>query len=185
MPRYFRKVFQIKATDSPNVKAGLLLRRLGRDEGQVIIPGVLPLHDYEKRRATWDPVRQQIGLDAEFPEDKGTKLYPPLWLDHSARVANARRTAPKGSSLTYAYPRFMGIDPGEGGADSVWVVGDRDGIIQLVSIITPDTNQIPLKTVELMNLHHIRSEDVVFDRGGGGKQHADRLRAMGLAVRSV
>jgi hypothetical protein len=58
-------------------------------------------------------------------------------------------------------------------------------LIRLVSIKTPDTSTIPNMTIALMKEHQVPAECVGFDRGGGGKQHADALRAMGYPVRTI
>src|SRR5690606_23172595 len=57
--RYYRKVIQIKGSDSPNVRAK-----------KHILDGVLDYHEYVKRRTTWPKQRQVIGLDAEFFQDE-------------------------------------------------------------------------------------------------------------------
>ena len=65
--RYFRRVIRIKATDSPNVRLGLAQDRAGLTvTDEILVPGVLTYAEYRKRRATWDRVRQCIGLDGEF-----------------------------------------------------------------------------------------------------------------------
>jgi hypothetical protein len=50
---------------------------------------------------------------------------------------------------------------------------------------TPDTSMITGKTLALMRQHNLKAEQVMFDAGGGGRQHADRLRSQGFAVRTV
>jgi len=79
----------------------------------------------------------------------------------------------------------MGVDTAEGGGQTVWGVIDEYGIIELVSLKTPDTSIITGNTLALMKKHRLGDEQVLFDRGGGGKQHSDRLRAQGHNVRSV
>jgi hypothetical protein len=44
---------------------------------------------------------------------------------------------------------------------------------------------IPGKTLALMREWQVRPENVLFDRGGGGKQHVDLLRKQGYNVRTV
>jgi hypothetical protein len=80
--------------------------------------------------------------------------------------------------------KAMGIDPAEGGDKSVWSIIDEHGLMELISMKTPDTNVIPNTTIALMQQYNIPADKVAFDRGGGGKQHADRLRAQGYMVRS-
>lgn len=176
---YYRKVIHICAEDSPNVKLALRERALGLDpSGRIIVHGVLPWQDYVKRRTYWDPIRQCIGLDGKFYKGAELMLFPPTWLDYSElldkTLQGARRIA-----------AGMGIDPGEGGANTAISVVDRHGLLELWSQPTPDTNVIHLKVIEMMNKWALMPERVVFDRGGGGKQIADRMRAMGIGVRTV
>lgn len=168
MPRYFRKVIRITALDSPNVIAK-------RD----VLPGLISYREYLKRLKTWDRVRQCIGLMGEFYEGAEFLLFPPEWLNRAESVAQSR--IPPHQSMT----RWMGIDPGEGGDDSSWAVIDRLGLIHLEAFQTPNTAMIVGHTIGLMDRYQVPSENVLFDRGGGGKEHADRLVAMGKKVRAV
>lgn len=178
---YHRRVIKIRATDSPNVRLGL--EQAARGEApthEVLIPGVLPYADYLQRRATWDPVRQMIGLDAEFYEGAELMLYPVDWLNqaeqrHAALVATGRQRR----------ARAIGCDPGEGVASSAWAVVDEYGLIELLSLRTPDTTVIPDTTLMLMRKYGVPALRVCLDRGGGGKQHADTLRRRGHQVRTV
>jgi hypothetical protein len=63
--------------------------------------------------------------------------------------------------------------------------GNRYGLKELTSRKTPDTNDIVKEAKAFMLRHNVPPEMVVFDRGGGGKQHADRLRSEGYRVRTV
>lgn len=174
MPRWFRRVIQIKAEDSPNVKAGLE----GRLDSHVPVPGVLSYAEYLERRATWDPIRQTVGLDAEFYEGAELKLVPARWLKEAAEYAKER------PPVSPALRRWMGVDPAEGGDDTCWVIIDRHGVLFVLRLKTNDTNVVYGKTLELMQRFGVAAEDVAFDRGGG-KEHADRLRAAGHNVRTV
>src|SRR3990167_5316140 len=92
------------------------------------------------------------------------------------------------SATGFQYPivkTAMGVDSGEGTADTAWSVIDEKGLIELVSIKTPNTYEIGNRTLGLMRQYGISSDRIVFDRGGGGLQHADRLRAEGYGVRTV
>ena len=62
---------------------------------------------------------------------------------------------------------------------------DQFGIIEQISLKTPDTTVITATTLGLMRKHNLRGKQVYFDRGGGGKQHADRVRAQGYNVQTV
>lgn len=178
MEPVFRHVMRIKATDSPNVKLGLLQSKLGKPpSGERLYPGVVSWADYQFRLATWDDNRKTVGLLAEWYEGAELLLYPLPWLQRAALVEHYIRCK--------NYPaEAMGIDPGEGAANSAWAVVNRYGLKEMHSFKTPDTNQIIDKTLELIHQHHIPGEKVYLDRGSG-KQHADRLRRMGYAVATV
>lgn len=180
-PTFYRKILRIRAEDSPNVKLGLEEERLwGAATGRVILPGVLPYDEYRKRRDTWDAVRQSIGLDAEFWEGAETLLYPPMWLNAAEAAADelARARTPR-------IAKAIGIDPAEGGDKTSMAACDEYGLIEVVARKTPNTNVIHAEAIAFGRRHNVRPEDWVFDRGGGGQQHADRLRGMGFNVRTV
>lgn len=177
--RYWRKVIRIRAVDSPNVRLAMMEQQLGRPVSNTIVtPGVLTWEQYQKRRETWDPVRQCIGLDAQFWEGSELLLFPPDWLNRAEQVAADQVGRTRKAAA-------IGCDPGEGGANSAWSVIDDHGLIDLLSLKTPDTTFIPNFTIQLMAKHGIPPSKVCIDRGGGGKQHADVLRAKGYGVRTV
>jgi hypothetical protein len=177
--RCYRRVIKVAATDSPSVQLGLMERKHGRTPtGRVVVPGVLPYHEYEKRLATWDEIRRCIGLGGDFYEGAELLLFPPTWLSRAEDLARALEGIPREA-------RAVGCDPGEGGADTAWSVVDHLGLIEQISMPTPDTSVIVGQTLALMHRHGVRAEDVAFDRGGGGKQIADQLRSQGYNVRTV
>lgn len=141
---------------------------------EALVPGVLTYDAYKTRLATWDEVRKCIGLWGQFWEGAATLLYPPVWLN------DAERRSTDSSGLNY-----LGVDSGEGGDDSSWAVVNRSGLRCLVSKSTPDTTVVPSTTMQLMTEYKVPPENVVLDAGGGGKQHADWLRARGFRVRTV
>jgi hypothetical protein len=178
-PRCYRRVIKITGEDSPNVKAGLLYRRYGRDPlGEILIPGVLPWDDYLKRLETWDPVRICVGIKAEFWEGADALLFPPQWLNRAEDLHRTLVGMPRRG-------KALGVDPGEGVANTSWTVVDDLGLIEQVSMVTPDTAVIVGHTKALAETWHVPPEDIVFDRGGGGKQIADLLRSQGWNVRTV
>ena len=128
----------------------------------------------------WDVVLQSIGLDATFYEGASVLLFPPEWLNRASVIAARLDALGKKRQA-----RAIGVDPAEGGDSSVWSVVDELGVIELLSIKTPDTSVIPTTTMNLMQKYRVPAENVVFDRGGGGKQHADALRKLGQFVRTV
>src|SRR3990167_7347912 len=179
MVRHYRKVIRIRATDSPNVRLALEeIARGCRPAGGVLVNGLLPYDEYLKRRATWDPIRQKIGLDAEFYVGAELLLFPPDWLNGAEERAREL-------GLRWRKAEAIGIDPAEGGDKTAMAAVDRKGLVKLVSRQTPDTTDITKEAVAFMREYQCPTENVVFDRGGGGKQHADRLRKMGYNVRTV
>lgn len=168
-PSHHRRVITIQAADSPNVRAG-----------KEVIPGLLTAEEYAHRLATWDEVRKEIGLFARFWMGAQLLLFPPDWLDLAERNWNnvqafgGRRQA-----------KAIGCDPGEGGANSSWAVIDELGVIELRAEKTPDTTDVTDVSEELLKQHRVPAEMLMFDSGGGGKQHADRMRQLGHEVRVV
>lgn len=161
------------------MRLGLEQVRLGLPvTDEIITPGVLTYGEYVKRRATWDRVRQCIGLDGLFYEGGELLLFPPLWLDRAEGAdlyALCQRTATEA----------IGIDTAEGGDKTAMAATNRYGLKELVSRQTPDTNVIVGEAAAFAMKHNVPWTRVVFDRGGGGKEHADRMRARGKMVRTV
>lgn len=179
--RYFRRVLKIRAQDSPNVRhAEALLARGIQPDDKDILPGVLSYPLYRRRKATWDAIRQKVGLDAEFYEGAHLLLFPPDWLDFSHRLHDQYL-----SQRVNRQAEAIGIDPAEGGDETAMCAVDKLGIIDLVSKKTPDTSVITAEALAFMQYHRVPPEKTIFDRGGGGKQHADRLRQMGWNVTTV
>lgn len=178
---YYRKVIKIRAEDSPNV---ILARRqiaAGMEPtNTIIVPGVKSWAKYCQDRVLWDPILQTIGLDAEFYEGAENLLYPPEWLNraeelHDAMVARKfKRTA-----------KAMGVDPAAGGDKTAIAIIDEFGLIELLAIPTPDTSVIPTTVLRKMREYNLKPEQILFDLGGGGQQHVDRLRAQGYNVKGV
>lgn len=177
--RYYRKVIRITAEDSPNVQyaKGQIANGIQPDNRE-IVPGVLPYSLYVKRRATWDEIRQCVGLDGQFYKGKEILLYPPAWTARAQALALALRGKPRQALA-------IGIDPAEGGDKTSMGAVDMLGLIEMVSRKTPDTSDVTDEALAFAIKHKVRWENVIFDRGGGGKQHADRLRKDGYPVRTV
>lgn len=172
---YVRKVIKIKAEQSPNVRYGMAEVRAGKEPTDtIIVPGVKTHSDYVKHRSLWDKIKQCVSLDADFYEGAEVLMFPPAWLDAAERRAaelTARREPRKAKA--------MGIDPAEGGDSSVWTIIDEYGVIAQISKKTPNTAFIPNYTIALGNEYNIPSEKWIFDRGGGGYEHASTLRERG------
>lgn len=178
---HYRRVIHIAAEDSPNVKLGLWEREQGREpSGRMVLEGVLPWDVYCQRRATWDKVRQCIGLDGRFYRGAEVLMYPPTWLNRAEEIA--RRLD---ESRIVRIARGVGVDTGEGVADTVWTAVDEFGLIAQRSRKTPNTASIKGETVAFLTEHQCPPERCCFDRGGGGLQVADELREMGYPVRTV
>lgn len=175
----YRRVIRIRGEDSPNVRLAHGQRRKGEvPTGEILVPGVLPYREYIKRRRIWDPIKQCIGLDAEFWEGAEVLMFPPLALQTSARLADILR-------FRVRQALAVGVDTGEGRSNTCWTAGDRLGVIEQESMRTPDTSVIARRTKAFIRKHRVEPENVLFDRGGGGKQIADMLRAEGYMVRTV
>lgn len=212
-----RKVIQIKAQDSPNVKLaiaeikaglrkpepGLILTddqywgEYSKEEYEylveqweqknkknppekIIVPGVLGFNKYLENRFVWDRVQQTVRLDAEFYKGAEVMMFPITWLDAAEEYHRELLEAGR-----QRVGRTIGVDSAQGGDNTSWAVCDDYGLLELVSKKTPDTSVIPTETIELMRKYNVKSENVLFDAGGGGKQHADILRSQGYLVRLV
>jgi hypothetical protein len=179
--RYYRKVIHISAEHSPNVHRGQDQQARGYPPDNIeIVPGVVTYAQYQQRRRTWDKVKQHIRLFGYFWEGADNLLFPPTWLDAAERYAAQLQTAPVERKA-----KAIGIDPAEGGDETAMAAVDELGLIELVSKKTPDTSLIPIEALAFMRKHEVPPERVLFDRGGGGKQHADALRARGYQVQTV
>jgi hypothetical protein len=204
---YYRKVIQITAEHSPNVRLGLAERALGRDPSyRVVLPGVKPFDRYEQERATADRIWLTVAHGAKFYKGAEVMLFPDAWLERAHRIwlklhgeiavdvitgrdsgyrleEAARRAGPRARVA-----RAIGIDSAEGGDDSSWAAVDEWGLLDLVAYPTPDTDVITGDTIAFARKWGLidHPNNWVFDRGGGGQQHVDRLIKMGYeGVRSI
>lgn len=183
-----RKVIQIKAVDSPNVKKGLAEEAAGKEPSfEDLIPGLLSYDEYLRRLDTWDEERICIGLNAEFYKGKGIKLFPIMWIDTSEKHYRLL-----GQKLQHrGRATGIGVDPAEGGDYTTFSAVDEWGLIGLESIKTPDTSVIFDETLDWMRRFKLNPRNpkdcskVGYDRGGGGKQHADYARRKGFNFRTV
>lgn len=184
---YYRKVIHIRAVDSPNVRLGMAQSALGENPtGEVLIPGVKSWQEYCKNLATWDDIQKAVGLEAKWYHGPRVYLFPRKWLRNSARLAKELGRAIPGSNRLGRKAKAIGCDPGEGGANTCWSVVDELGLMEQVSMKTPDTSIIEDVSIELMKKWNVQPRDFVFDRGGGGKQIADSMRKHGYkGIRTV
>lgn len=186
--RYFRKIIHIPAEDSPNVRWAKAEIASGiRPTGRILVPGLLTYRELRQRRKVWDRVMQCIGLDAQFWMGAEVLLFPPEWLNIAERLYDEIRS--------YFLRRdrvaeSIGIDPGEGGANTVITGIDRNGLIEMESQKTPDTQDIIGWTKSFASRHKIgpqyeNCERICFDSGGGGIQLVQQLRREGWWVNAV
>lgn len=174
---FFRKVIKIRAQDSPNVLLAEKQIREGKEPtNEIIVPGTKTYKEYLTHRKVWDKKLQCIGLDAEFYEGEEVRLFPLDWIADAETPVRRQKTEGK---------VCIGVDPAEGGDLSVWTVADNSGILEQLAKKTPDTSKIPGETLALMQKWGVPAREVYFDRGGGGKQIADQLRALGYPVNTV
>lgn len=177
---YLRKVIRISADDSPNVRVAQAQMAKGLEPtGEVVVPGVIDWNTYKQRRRTWDKVRACIGLDGMFYEGAEVLLYPPDWLNESEKRARDINIRSVGRA------EAIGIDTAEGGDNTVWSIVSKQGLIEQISFKTPDTAIITGRTIALIQKYAVDPNNVMFDQGGGGQEHADRLRYQGYKVRTV
>lgn len=192
---YFRKVIEMPATRSPNVRLALkqlglapeqlpdhetakervrqAIGERGMPSGDVLVPGVMGWETFLSRLMTFDLVESTVGLFARFWEGAEQRMYPREWLAHSG----SKRLKVEGRRA-----KGVGVDSAEGGDNTTLAAVDELGLLDLKSYSTPNTAVIPGLIREFASrwlAPPIQWGRVMLDRGGGGKQHADALRAMG------
>jgi hypothetical protein len=181
--RVYQRVIHLTAEDSPNIRLARSQLAAGiRPTNEILVPGVKSwdLYREEQEARANDPEWLAVSHRAEFYEGAEVKLFPLVWLDRAHDLpqndpsVRARRTA-----------RAIGIDPGEGSANTSMTAVDELGVIDLSSRRTPDTSIIDGEVIAFGQRHGCSPENWLFDRGGGGKQIADRLRSKGFPVRTV
>ena len=177
--RYYRKVLKIKAQDSPNVRyAEAEIAKGLKPSYKLLLPGVIDYKTYKKRRSMFNKALQCTSLDAEFWEEAGALLFPPEWLN----VSEARAVELEG---LWRQAEAMGVDTAQGGDNTAFAIVDKMGLMELISMKTPDTSKIVGQTIHLIHRFKLAPEKVLFDLGGGGKQHADTLSSKGYNVQTV
>jgi hypothetical protein len=176
-----RKVIRIKAEDSPNVRLALAEVAKGVEpSGRIIVPGVKQYWEYKTNRRDWDAHQQCVSLDADWYEGGDILMYPAEWLNRAESLADELR-----AKKVHRSAKAMGVDPGEGLAETALAVVDELGLIELEARKTPDTSDIPGWIIAKAAKHGVPPDRIMFDRGGGGLQHACTLRKQGYPVRTV
>ncbi len=183
--KFYRRVIRIQAWDSPNVRLAQRQVEAGLEPtDEIVVPGVIWWSELQRRLATRDEAWLAVSVHAQFWKGKDLMLFPADWLtlavqrDVQLRQAGQVRKA-----------RGIGIDPAEGGDKTAMAASDEHGLIELVSRKTPNTVDVVNEALAFMRRHGMDGREecprVIFDAGGGGKEHADRLRDWGYPVRTV
>lgn len=183
---YYRKVFTIRATDSPNVQRGLLEEQHGiTPSDKVIIPGLLTYSGYQESKKHWDAIQRTVSLDGDFYEGRELRMFPQDWMNHAAILARKFGIIHPGTGDRRHTARGIGVDSAAGGDKTAIAACDECGILEIQAFRTPDTNVICPLVEAFVKKWKCSWDRVFFDIGGGGKQHADRLRARGRNVRTI
>jgi len=177
-----RKVIHIDGRDSPNVKAGMRWKELGRDgEPPVLISGLLTYQEFVRREATWDQVKKTTRLYGQFYEGDQALLFPMSWLDAAMNQCRWQELTNRKRIV-----EAIGVDVAAGGRDDTcWTTVDYSGVIEQIVMDLPNTMEIVGRTLRLIQAHNLSAERVAIDAGGGGKQITDRLHEQGCFVRSI
>lgn len=176
---YYRKIIKIMVTDSPNVKQAEAEIAKGMEpSGHMVVPGVKTYREYQENLIKWDDHQKTVSLWADWYEGAEVRMFPDEWI----QAAYQRYAKLKGHKRV---AKSIGVDSAMGGDKTAWYVFDEFGPIHKEAMKTPDTNIIPSHTLMLARRFGVPYENIMFDLGGGGKQHADRLRAGGFHVRGV
>ncbi len=187
-----KKVIHIDGLDSPNVKVGKKCEELGvKRPHPIVVPGVLSYDEYLRRSHKWDHVKRTMRLDGHFYEGEGALLFPPDWLDLCEELYKILN--PYGYDTPYRRvingetrkAKGMGVDTGAGRDLSCWSIVDKLGLIEQITLETPNTMEVASQTISLMRDYDLEPHEIVFDAGGGGKQISDRLIEQGYNVRAV
>ncbi len=162
--RYWRKVIHVDGLDSPNVRAGMEHKRLGRPgPPPTLIPGVLSYADYIFRDSQWDGYNKMTRLHGLFHQGEDAQLFPWAWIERAAAAWEEIKGLRRG-------PFALGIDTASGGRDNAaFVVLDHLGIVEIVVTDGKDTKLYAM-TKRLMAKYHI-SPRMVAVRGGRQGDH--------------
>lgn len=170
------KVIEIGAYDSPNVRYALAEIEKGLPvSDKVLVPGVKTYEELEQNLQAWDALQISVSVHGKFYKGAEIMFFPQEWLDAAAARARQLHGVKRVATA-------IGCDPGEGGDNTAWCVGDELGIIDMVSEKTPNTAKIKHMTIALAARHGVPPESWLFDAGGGGRQITDQLREMGYNV---
>lgn len=176
---FHRKIIRIDSFDNPNIAYGLEEEKRGlKPSGKIFIPGIKTFDKFKEDQILLDEMMVNVVLWAKYYKGKELKLYPNEWIDRAKElfyVHNRRKRRAKA----------IGIDPGEGVSKTSLCAVDEYGILEIVSVLTPDTSVIDNMIIDFGRKHNVPSHMWGTDRGGGGKQIADRLRRAGYNIRTI
>lgn len=176
---FFRKCISIPVSTSPNIRFARAQIANGKEPtDEILVPGVKRWSNFLAEDKLWDPIEKCVRHDAEWYEGKEIKLFPQEWLNRAVEIGRSLR----GCSRT---AKAMGVDPAEGGDKTCVCIIDEYGIIELVSLKTPDTADITDIVMRKIDQYRLDPRKCFFDSGGGGKQHVDRLHRLGYPVMAV
>ena len=172
-------MIHVDGLDSPNVRAGMEHRRLGRPgPPPTLIPGVLSYADYIFRDSQWDGYNKMTRLHGLFHQGEDAQLFPLAWIERAAAAWEEVKGLRRG-------PFALGIDTASGGRDNAaFVVLDHLGIVEIVVTDGKDTTKLYATTKRLMAKYHISPRMVAVD-AGGKEIIGDRLAHEGTTIRCV
>lgn len=181
-----RRIIRIRAADSPNVRFALHQLSKGMSDqddrfAPLIVAGLRLYWDWKFLSDNLDPVKKAAQIDAIWYKGSELLLFPPKWIAHSETLADRLGL----SHVKLRKAKAIGVDCAEGGDKTVLIAGDEYGVIDILALKTPDTSVIPGLIRGFAKKHGVPPQNVILDRGGGGKEHADTLRNQGFPVRTV
>lgn len=176
---FHRWTTRIQAVDSPNVRLAILQEKRGlKPTNEIIVPGVKPWSEYQKNLAMWPEDQQTVSLSADWYEGAEQKLFPAAWLEFAEKRAEELRGFKR-------VAKAVGIDTGEGSANTSLCAVDERGIIGMESCKTPKPKEVVKMVIAFAKRHKVPWDHVFFDLGGGGHWVAGFMREMSYQVRTV
>lgn len=182
---FYRKVISIAATDSPNVRLAMKEIESGKEPSHtVLVPGVKTYAEYLKNLRLWDDKKQCVALRGQFYKGADVMLIPAAWLELAMEIARKHNQTGPQLRRRLINPS-LGVDSAMGGDNTSWAGGDLAGLTFLEMSKTPNTAKITGNTLAIAQSLCVADRSILFDAGGGGQVHADRLREQGHDVRSI
>ena len=147
-----RKVIHIDGRDSPNVQAGMRWKQAGNSgPPPVLISGLLSYEEFLRREHRWDEVQRTTRLYGHFYEGDRAVLFPTHWLDAAMDAGRWAELQRKPREV-----EAIGVDVAAGGRDNTCrTLVDSLGIVEQIVIDTPNTMEIPGRTIRLIEEHNL------------------------------